>query len=56
MEASIAGGVGALVAVPVIALTNRVPSLLGAIPLSCEPIGESLHGVQFLPTCATSRG
>lgn len=29
---SIAGGVGALVAVPVIALTNRVASLSRAIP------------------------
>lgn len=35
---------------PVLALNNRVASLSRAIPLSCEPIGESLHGVQFLPT------
>lgn len=44
-----------LVAVPVLALTNRVASLSRAIPLSCKPIGESLHGVPFLPTCERVR-
>ncbi|KAK7234338.1 hypothetical protein RIF29_46987 [Crotalaria pallida] len=52
---SIAGGLGALVAVPVIAQPNRVASLSRAIPVSCEPIGESLHGVPFLPTCERVR-
>lgn len=36
MEASLAGKT---VAVPVLALNNRVASLSRAIPLSCEPIG-----------------
>lgn len=40
-----------LVAVPVLAQHNRVASLSRAITLSCEPIGESNHGVPFLPTC-----